>query len=275
MKAPVIAFCNHRAGVGTTTTVYHLALMLSDLGLRVFVIDRDPQGDLTALFFPEESIEALWTDPRVSLDIRASPQLLLIPSLPARNRPGSDASPEQAVRSARALNFDIVLLDLGTAPDRDALLAADHVVIPLTPDFLAVQGMIAFGRALRGPEFQRRKAGPLGYIVQNRSGRFGDPPGNWLARIPGEFQRSVLGDQESEPAKSVRDDPWCLAMLKHYPSLVSMAEEAHKPMFHLKPADGALGSHFQAAQSAREDFEKLARRIAEAVGLEIPQFSGA
>jgi hypothetical protein len=41
-----------------------------------------------------------------------------------------------------------------------------------------------------------------------------------------------------------------------------MAQEARKPMFHLKPADGALGAHLQSAQDARKDFEALARGIA-------------
>jgi len=40
-----------------------------------------------------------------------------------------------------------------------------------------------------------------------------------------------------------------------------MSEEAHKPMFHLKAADGALGSHAKAALDVRRDFEALARRI--------------
>jgi hypothetical protein len=76
-----------------------------------------------------------------------------------------------------------------------------------------------------------------------------------------------------EPGISVRDDPWCLALLKHYHSLMPMAQEAHKPMFHLTVADGATGWHFQAAQSAGKEFEKLAKRIAEGAGLKLPQLS--
>jgi chromosome partitioning protein len=70
-----------------------------------------------------------------------------------------------------------------------------------------------------------------------------------------------------------KDDPWCLALLKHYHSLMPMAQEAQKPMFHLKVADGAIGSHFQAAQSAGQDFKRLAERIAKGVGLKLPYLS--
>jgi hypothetical protein len=49
-----------------------------------------------------------------------------------------------------------------------------------------------------------------------------------------------------------------------------LAQEAHKPMFHLKPADGAMGSHIQAVQSVYLDFKKLAHKIAETVQIPIP-----
>ena len=54
----------------------------------------------------------------------------------------------------------------------------------------------------------------------------------------------------------------CLATLKHYRSLMAMAHEAGKPMFHLKAADGALGGHIYAVQDCYRDFERLAKAIA-------------
>ncbi len=66
-------------------------------------------------------------------------------------------------------------------------------------------------------------------------------------------------------------DPNCLALLKHYRSLMPMAQQARKPMFHLRPADGALGSHFQAAQSARKDFSNLATKIASRINVVTPK----
>ena len=41
-----------------------------------------------------------------------------------------------------------------------------------------------------------------------------------------------------------------------------MAQEARKPMFHLKAADGALGGHIYAVQDCHEDFKALATSIA-------------
>jgi len=42
-----------------------------------------------------------------------------------------------------------------------------------------------------------------------------------------------------------------------------MAQEAHKPIFHLLPADGAIGSHQKAVSDARDNFKQLAVEIAE------------
>jgi chromosome partitioning protein len=49
-----------------------------------------------------------------------------------------------------------------------------------------------------------------------------------------------------------------------------LAQEARKPMFHLKPADGAIGAHVQAVQGAYQDFEELAREIAKRTGVALP-----
>lgn len=50
-----------------------------------------------------------------------------------------------------------------------------------------------------------------------------------------------------------------------------MAMEARKPMFQLKPADGAIGAHTYAAQECVMDFQRLATRIAQACGVPLPQ----
>ncbi|MGH9319809.1 MAG: ParA family protein, partial [Vicinamibacteria bacterium] len=65
-------------------------------------------------------------------------------------------------------------------------------------------------------------------------------------------------------------DPHCLAALKHYRSLMPLAQEARKPMFHLKAADGALGGHAAAVQDCYREFRALARSIAERCGIQIP-----
>jgi chromosome partitioning protein len=64
----------------------------------------------------------------------------------------------------------------------------------------------------------------------------------------------------------VENDPYCLAALKHYRSLMPLAMEARKPMFRLKPADGAIGAHAQAVRDCYGDFRALADQILSAIG---------
>jgi chromosome partitioning protein len=48
-----------------------------------------------------------------------------------------------------------------------------------------------------------------------------------------------------------------------------MAQDARKPVFDLKPADGAFGGHQAAVQGSRRDFAELAGAVAAAVDLRL------
>lgn len=177
---------------------------------------------------------------------------------------------------------NVVVIDLGPnlgAINRAALIASDFVVIPLGPDLFSLQGLRNLGptlrawragwseRLLKNPSRELQLPGgqmePLGYIVMQHSVRRDRPVKSydrWIARIPATYRESVRGEAVDNPPP-VSKDPHCFALLKHYRSLMPMAQEARKPMFQLKPADGALGAHVYAVKEAYKDFESLARKI--------------
>jgi chromosome partitioning protein len=186
-----------------------------------------------------------------------------------------------ANQAARAFEADIVILDVGPnlgAINRAALIASDFVVVPLGPDLFSLQGLRNLGPRLRdwrGGWDQRRqllpksadvdlpkgRMEPLGYIVMRYSIRLDRPVRayeRWLSRIPGEYRGSVLG---ADTATAAATDQHRLAQLKDYRSLMPMAQEANKPMFLLKPADGAIGGHQQAVLDCYQDFRRLAQII--------------
>lgn len=185
---------------------------------------------------------------------------------------------------------DVVLIDVGPnlgAINRAALIAADHVVIPLAPDLFSVQGLQNLGptlRTWRSEWRQRRQRNPstdlrlphgemqpTGYVLLQHGIRAGQPTRayqRWMDRIPSVYRTSVLKEAEDAPPFSA--DPYCLGQIKHYRSLMPMSYEARKPVFALKPADGAFGGHQAAVAAARDDFSVLADRIAEEVGLVVP-----
>lgn len=186
---------------------------------------------------------------------------------------------------------DVVLMDLGPnlgAINRAALISADYVVIPLSPDLFSLQGLRNLGPTLRRwrQEWIERSAknpahdlplpngrmGPVGYTVLQHSVRLDRPVkayDRWIARMPGEYSRAVLNQPLDQP-RIPSEDPNCLKLLKHYHSLMPLAQEAHKPMFHLKSADGAIGAHLLAVQGAYKDFKELALSIAERTGVRVP-----
>ena len=189
---------------------------------------------------------------------------------------------------AESMDARIVLLDVGPnlgAFNRAAMVAADHVVVPLAPDLYSLQGLRNLGPTLdrwRREWKQRRRQNPLegfdlpsgemnpvGYVVLQHAVRLDRPVhayGRWMDRIPRVYREAVTGE-DLEPGAAGEEDPHCLATLKHYRSLMPMAQEARKPMFSLKSADGAIGGHYAAVQACRRDFRGLARRIAGEVGV--------
>ena len=98
-----------------------------------------------------------------------------------------------------------------------------------------------------------------------RIGRPARAFGRWMACIPAEYAGSVLA--EAATASAVENDPNCLALLKDLRSLMPLAQEARKPMFLLKPADGAFGAHQQAVQDCYKGFKALTRRILLSCGI--------
>ena len=101
---------------------------------------------------------------------------------------------------------------------------------------------------------------PAGYIVQQHTERLSRTVKaykKWAERIPSVYREEVLGEQGPVPLDA-GVDPNCLARLKHYRSLIPMAQEARKPIFHLTAADGAIGNHASAASDSRKHFKELA-----------------
>ena len=187
-----------------------------------------------------------------------------------------------ALNAVEKVGAEIVLFDVGPnlgAINRTALLAADYIVVPLAADLFSLQGLKNLGPQIRtwredwGTILQKNSGisiplpsgsiHPLGYVVLQHAVRLDRPTKayqKWVERIPNSYREYVLKEEDGH-FDSGQTDPLCLATLKNYRSLMPMSQEARKPIFDLRSADGALGSHSQLAQDAGAEFENLARRI--------------
>jgi cellulose biosynthesis protein BcsQ len=192
-------------------------------------------------------------------------------------------------QAARDIDAEWVLVDIGPslgALNRASLLVAERVIVPVDPDLISLQGLRNLGPALRTwrrswdevsaksfatPVIRRAVMEPLGYVMMLSRMVHGRAPNadvQWIDRFPSAYRESVLDISEGSAPRAA-DDPFCLAILKQNRSLMSMALDARKPVFTLKPADGAIGAYAQAVRDAYTDFHRLAQVIAQRCGSEL------
>ena len=184
--------------------------------------------------------------------------------------------------AAEESSADLILMDVGPnigALNRAALVAADYVVVPLAPDLHSLQGLRNLGPTLRRwrQEWSERRGRnplhdlelpgggmqPVGYVVLQHAARLSrlNAFERWMDRIPSAYRGSVVGAADPT-CPQMEVDPCCLATLRYFPSLMPLAQEARKPMFALKPADGAVGGHAAAVRGCYQEFRALAREVA-------------
>lgn len=194
--------------------------------------------------------------------------------------------------AAEACEAQIILADVGPnlgAINRAALIACDHVIVPLAPDLYSLQGLRNLGPTLRTWRSEWNTRRPLapssldvpsgamhpgGYVVLQHGVRLDRVVGaydRWLQQVPGVYRSDVLGIAGASDLPSAENDHNCLGLVKHYHSLVPMGQEARRPVFLLRSADGAIGAHQQAVQAAFGHFSALANRILAAVGVTAQQ----
>lgn len=154
----ILALANQKGGVGKTTTTINLATALAASGLRVLVVDCDPQGNASTGLGIDRKARAISTYQVLIGDNQAQeallptcvPGLFVMPSIAALS--GAEIElvdlEHRSHRLANALatltDFDFILIDcppsLGLLTV-NALVAADQVVVPLQAEFFALEGL--------------------------------------------------------------------------------------------------------------------------------------
>ncbi len=169
-----VALINQKGGVGKTTTVANLAAALAARGLKIAMIDLDPQTHLTMHFGVEPdgahggAYEVLTQElPLLDAMVEAAPNLSIVPAsldlAGAEIELAAVVGREQLLAdrfAAANLPYDYVLVDCPPSLSLltlNALAAADEVLIPLQPHFLALQGL---GKLLETVALVRRRINP-------------------------------------------------------------------------------------------------------------------
>jgi chromosome partitioning protein len=156
----VITVANQKGGVGKTTSTVNLAVAMAMHGLRVLVVDLDPQGNASTGLGIEHSsgtpsIYEVLVDGTpledVAVPVEQAPQLWAVPATidlaGAEIELGSVVAREHRLRRAIAAyeqEVDYILVDcppsLGLLTV-NALVAGDEVLIPIQCEYYALEGL--------------------------------------------------------------------------------------------------------------------------------------
>ena len=162
----VLAITNQKGGVGKTTTAVNLAASLAAEGLRVLMIDLDPQGNATTGSGITKK-EALPTVYQLLIGAATLAEVCIktdfgFDVLPA-NRELAGAEVElidlsereyrlkNALQAGRA-SYDFILIDCPPALNMltvNGLVAADSVLIPMQCEYYALEGLSDLVETLR------------------------------------------------------------------------------------------------------------------------------
>lgn len=171
----IIAVANQKGGVGKTTSTVNIGAALAEMGLRVLLVDLDPQGNASTgvgietrglehsmyhVLMQDEQLDnvveptdvkGLFVAP-ASLDL-AGAEIELVPAF----------SREQRLKRAIAEvidDYDYVLIDcppsLGLLTV-NGLAAADEVLVPIQCEYYALEGL---GQLLRNVDMVKKNLNP-------------------------------------------------------------------------------------------------------------------
>ena len=185
-----LAISNQKGGVGKSATVAALAGLLPACGLRVLVVDMDPQGTLTMALGVDPAGRSLsdvigGSEPGPlamrSILREVKPGLTLAPSSPGLAscelglvmRLGRESVLRAALASVAGL-FDLCLIDCPPAMGLltiNSLVAADSVIIPTIPAVADLHGVTLFLASMEKVRAINPALGLLGVVVTQFEGR--------------------------------------------------------------------------------------------------------
>ncbi len=155
----IITIANQKGGVGKTTTTMNLGVALAKSGHRVLLIDSDPQANLTSYLgvTPDRTLEEIYLSKRIltdkrtfvettshGVDLIASDRALSGVEYYLFTRSDREQALTQFLEKFKS-DYDFVLID--TPPSLglltiNALVASDHVLIPVQAEFFSLEGIV-------------------------------------------------------------------------------------------------------------------------------------
>jgi chromosome partitioning protein len=158
-EAVILTACNQKGGVGKSTTLYHLTRAAVNDGLRVLVVDADPQGNITQVltegvgeeepgladvlseYASEVIVPAIWEG--VEVVPTTGETLGIVRDQLVIAGAGREARMRKVLEPVRG-RYDLILIDCGPSLDQlvtNALTAADGALVVTQTKLWSTNGL--------------------------------------------------------------------------------------------------------------------------------------
>jgi chromosome partitioning protein len=187
--AEIITIFNHKGGVGKTTTALNLAAAFTKMGIAPLGIDLDPQShfslscgvvarsqekSIASFFLNDSPLETLLhtTDGGWSM-IPSHMGLAKVDALHGSN-PKIAGKLKAGIKASSLYQHYPMIIDccptLGVLT-LNAVLASDRILMPVSPDFLSMQGVERLDGALQVLEKNLKRSIPRRIVITRFDGR--------------------------------------------------------------------------------------------------------
>jgi len=244
---PVI---NNKGELGKTTTAVNLAAGLSQIGRKVLVVDLDSQGSASfalgverqdldpsvaaALFGEEHPSDIVRETSFQGVDVMTGSLELASTDTRISRENNSE---EQLARTISSVEdeYDTVLIDCAPSTSLltiNALVAADAFIIPVSPSYLSLKGVVSLGEVVRKTRMSLGEAAPiLGVLI------------------------TMLGDTD-EQTEAIKQ-----GLRDHYGAKVFETEICQDPALKRAPTHGESVFDYAPESAGAQDYRNLTKEV--------------